>query len=214
MIQEILSSHRGLNVIEAIPPSFLSMDIIFKNSNHTFNTLNSGERQKVYSTSSLLYHLNNLESAYSTKRTSATYHSKELIRYKYVNIIFDEIELYYHPEFQRNFIEETLAYISALKLQHIEAINLIFITHSPFILSDIPKQAVMFLETHNGLTEQVDPISKNTFAGNIHELLSTSFFLTPEKAARIFFWSTVRIHLFHSTNLKESSILEFLVCWL
>jgi len=178
VIQKILGSQKDLNVIEVIPPSFLSMDIIFKNSNHTFNTLSSGERQKIYSTSSLLYHLNNLESAYSTKRIGATYHSKELIQYKYINIVFDEIELYYHPEFQRTFIEETLAYISALKLQHIEAINLIFITHSPFILSDIPKQAVMFLETYNGITEQVDPFSKNTFAANIHDLLSTSFFLT------------------------------------
>jgi len=52
---------------------------------------------------------------------------------------------------------------------------LIFITHSPFILSDIPKENVIFLEKG----KQVYPFEDNqqTFGANIHTLLSHGFFM-------------------------------------
>jgi hypothetical protein len=48
------------------------------------------------------------------------------------------------------------------------------VTHSPFILSDIPKSNVLFLE--NG--KPVDPMQENTFGANIHSLLKNGFFLS------------------------------------
>ena len=50
-----------------------------------------------------------------------------------------------------------------------------FATHSPFILSDLPKQNVIFLEKG----KQVYPFEdgKQTFGANIHTLLSHGFFM-------------------------------------
>jgi hypothetical protein len=60
----------------------------------------------------------------------------------------------------------------------IESINILFLTHSPFILSDIPGENIMRLEI-NKKTGKSRPSSTTvqTFAANIHELLADSFFL-------------------------------------
>ena len=47
--------------------------------------------------------------------------------------------------------------------------HLIFTTHSPFLLSDIPKENIIFLND--------EPSIKQTFGANIHTLLSDSFFM-------------------------------------
>lgn len=55
-------------------------------------------------------------------------------------------------------------------------INILFTKRSPFILSDLPKQNILYLE--NGqTTNEADSIKKNTFAANIGDLLHQSFFL-------------------------------------
>ena len=51
--------------------------------------------------------------------------------------------------------------------------NFLFITHSPFILSDIPKQNVLFLENGRSINYE----NKNTFGANITDLLADSFFI-------------------------------------
>ncbi len=58
--------------------------------------------------------------------------------------------------------------------------HIIFTTHSPFLLSDIPKQNIIFLDTdENGKCIVVDGLKekKETFGANIHTLLSDSFFM-------------------------------------
>jgi hypothetical protein len=58
---------------------------------------------------------------------------------------------------------------------HNKVTNIIFTTHSPFILSDLPKENVIFLEKG----KQVYPFEdrKQTFGANIHTLLSHGFFM-------------------------------------
>ena len=51
--------------------------------------------------------------------------------------------------------------------------NIIITSHSPFILSDIPKENVIFLK--NGKIENPDI---KTFGANIHTLLSDGFFMS------------------------------------
>ena len=87
-------------------------------------------------------------------------------------IIFDEIELYAHPEYQKNFINDFLNAINSINKNN-DNINIIFITHSPFILSDIPKQNVLFLENGRSINYE----NKNTFGANITDLLADSFFI-------------------------------------
>ena len=111
---------------------------------------------------------------------------EKLIIYSNFNIILDEIELYYHPEQQRSFVSDLLIYLkkidfSDLYKDHIPEINIIFITHSPFILSDIPKQNVLFLDKG----KPRDNYKMDTFGANITDLLSDSFFFSEEDGNKI-----------------------------
>lgn len=159
-IQELIGKGK---MIDFIPPSFFDFDIKFENRT-LFNSLSSGEKQKIFGSTTMLYHLINI---------SSVKENDNYIKYRNINIIFDEIELYYHPEMQRNFINDFINSVGKLSLENVDAINCIFITHSPFILSDIPKQNILFL------SEKGTPLisEEKTFGANIHELLGYSFFL-------------------------------------
>ncbi|MCL9809996.1 AAA family ATPase [Flavobacterium luminosum] len=163
-------NYSKINAIELIPPPFFNTDIILnseKNEKIEFKTLSSGEKQKIYSISSILYHLSNLDSVKNTRTKTA---------YTNVNIILEEIELYFHPEMQRNFINDILNSISGIELNKIKAINFCFVSHSPFILSDIPKENIMFLENIDNKATQILK-DKSTFGANIHDLLKDGFFM-------------------------------------
>jgi hypothetical protein len=60
-----------------------------------------------------------------------------------------------------------------MNFQDIKSINIIAATHSPFILSDIPKCNVLFLKEG----EQCNEMQEDTFGANIHSLLQNAFFL-------------------------------------
>jgi len=155
-----------LTINELIPPSFFDVDIILENDIN-FNTLSSGEKQKIYSVNSILYHLNNINSVDET-----------LTRYQHANIVLDEIELYFHPELQRQYLAYLRHAISKANTNNILAINILFVTHSPFILSDIPDTKILFLDKKdepNAKSLPVDGVP--TFGANIHELLINGFFM-------------------------------------
>ena len=95
-------------------------------------------------------------------------------KFRHVTIIFDEIELYFHPEMQRTFIANLIDGISQLSLKNIRSIQIMLVTHSPFILSDIPKINVLFLKSDGHASAQED---MKTFGANIHHILKNSFFL-------------------------------------
>lgn len=163
-------NYSKINAIELIPPPFFNTDIILnseKNEKIEFKTLSSGEKQKIYSISSILYHLSNLDSVKNTRTKTA---------YTNVNIILEEIELYFHPEMQRNFINDILNSISGIELNKIKAINFCFVSHSPFILSDIPKENILFLENIDNKAMQILK-DRTTFGANIHDLLKDGFFM-------------------------------------
>jgi len=130
----------------------------------SLSLLSSGERQQLNVVSTVIYHLRNLNSVSEKEHV--------LVKYKYINLIFEEIELYFHPEFQRTFMSFLLYHLSKADLGKIEDINLCFVTHSPFILSDIPKQNILALNKG----EQVE-IPFGTLGANIHEMLGHSFLL-------------------------------------
>jgi hypothetical protein len=153
-----------LKTIHLVPPSFLRTHIIL-DKEIDIDSLSSGEKQRIYTVSSLVYHLTNLNSVAATKN---------MIHYRYVNVILDEIELYFHPEMQRGFLNYIIRYLNSIALDNIDGIHLLLITHSPFVLSDIPASQVLFL-AQNG-SPVGNPLSLKTFGGNIHDLLADGFF--------------------------------------
>jgi predicted ATP-binding protein involved in virulence len=90
---------------------------------------------------------------------------------KNIFILIDEVENSLHPEWQKKLI---IGLFSFLKIYQIN-IHIIIATHSPFILSDLPKENIIFLEKG----KQVYPFEdgKQTFGANIHTLLSHGFFM-------------------------------------
>lgn len=166
IIERIQQNHPEIPTVRLIPPSFFKIDIILNNE-ILFNTLSSGEKQLIYTITSIVYHLQNLSSVHQSDNAK--------VAYRYVNVILDEIELYFHPDYQRKFIYNLLKALenfSGLEDSEIEGLNFLLITHSPFILSDIVNDKILFL---NGSTKDYSDIK--TFGANIHELLATSFFM-------------------------------------
>lgn len=158
-------SRTGRELIDILPPAFFDIDIEFEDRDR-FDHLSSGEKQRAYIIATLIYHLNNLNSTEEKYITN---------KYKNVNIIFDEIELYFHPEFQRNLVSDILESFKKTTITNIDSINLIFVTHSPFILSDVINNNVLFLTKDKSDLQAIRELK--TFGGNIHDLLANSFFL-------------------------------------
>lgn len=129
-----------------------------------FEALSSGEKQLIHSISSILYHIKNVD--------SINLKSGKLLGYRNINILLDEIELYYHPEMQRNYLAYLLKMIGKLSLSKIEAVNICLVTHSPYILSDIPNYFTLKLETGTPKSDDF-----GTFGANIHDLLANDFFM-------------------------------------
>lgn len=182
------TNYKKFNTTHSLP-SFFKIEYYFENkiNKNNFSSLSSGEKQKIYSIHSIIYHLKNLISIEGVNHITLEKDkaiSKRLIHYKCINIIFDEIELYAHPEFQRSFIKELLDSLQAINLEK-NYLNILFITHSPFILSDIPKQNILYLKTERRTRKGQDvqisiPQSiedKKSFGANITDLLADSFFI-------------------------------------
>jgi len=157
--------------MEIIPAAFVRPKIYIQNleskDESNMLALSSGELQLTNSIQTIIYHVYNLNSVHKVKQV------KHKIKYKYVNIVLDEVELYFHPEFQRNFIKELILALSRTKTNNIKGFNIIFSTHSPFILSDIPSTNILRLENGKPSFESFG----ETFGANIHDLLANEFFL-------------------------------------
>ena len=90
-------------------------------------------------------------------------------------IFFDEAETTMHPEWQRQIVRRTIWFFEAFA-PWIHP-HLIFATHSPILLSDVPPGNVVLLERKDDRSE-VCPLDKTkAFASNIFDLYRDSFFL-------------------------------------
>lgn len=170
-----------------LPPPFFNLDIKFtKRTNEkdstwfnnagldvTISQLSSGERQLLNAISYVLYHIKNIESVIP---------DKERVRYKHICLVFDEVELYFHPDYQRTFVARL---IEALKWCHIDkniikSIQIILITHSPFILSDVFVHNTLYLNEEGRRIE----VEGESFGANYYSMLSNSFFFNESSVGK------------------------------
>ena len=163
------------------------IDIEFFHNKKSFESLSSGEKTLLRLILDVMYQFNNAVKEYDT-----------------VNFLLDETELGLHPNWQKRYLSDLLKSIKPL-LEKYEnkKINIVFTTHSPFILSDLPKENVIFLDTFNDDKDMNKEITKkkypkvdiknlengncinvsdyvgiNPFGANIHTLLSDGFFMS------------------------------------
>lgn len=88
---------------------------------------------------------------------------------------FDEADQSMHPEWQRTQLNWLLQFISG-RFETCET-QLVMATHSPIMLSDIPREHVLYLRNIEGET-QVEQREVRTFGSNIHTLFRDAFFLS------------------------------------
>ncbi len=153
-------------IIEQLPPPIFEYKVILKNEKIEelvdLRQLSSGELQMMHTLSTHAYHIRNLMSINDNNR----------VKYQKINLVFDEVEICFHPEYQRIFISKLIEMLKALQKDEF-SFNVFVVTHSPFVLSDIPKSRILYLK--DGSTDYKEKI--NSFAGNFGEMLYDSFFL-------------------------------------
>lgn len=154
-----------------LPPPFFNVKIYLnkqgedKRTKIPLSQLSTGERQFIYAAASIIYHLVNIKSVPSRR---------DRIHYRKVLVVLDEAELSYHPEYQRVFIKNLIDLILRLRLTRVLNIHFLITTHSPFMLSDIPKCNVLYLQNGKDVSKKM----KSPFCANISDLLADSFFLS------------------------------------
>lgn len=172
-IQEIINNLQKSNVknydnifLNLLPPIFYKQ-YLYQNGEKDdipISSMSSGEQQMLYSLSYVVYHM---------KNAASNQNIQSGIPYRNINLLFDEAELYYHPEYQRQFIDKLLGILKRSHLENeIDSINITIVTHSPFILSDIPNSNILALK--EGKRES---FKTNTLGANIYDLLNNQFFM-------------------------------------
>ena len=159
-------------IMEQIPPSFFVPTICFDKVENgkvvktevPLTRMSSGERQYLYNFSTIIYHVRNLLSIQDSSR----------VRYRAIHLVFDEVEICFHPEYQRKFISSLLSVINRTRINSHSSIQITIATHSPFILSDVPQDNIMYLEEGHDVSERM---TVNPFGANINDVLQQSFFL-------------------------------------
>ncbi|MCE8614802.1 ATP-binding protein [Bacteroides fragilis] len=156
------------------PPPFFLPHIYLKPNNSDpsetepskgvlMESLSSGERQFYFAVSTLIYHIFNIKSVPISR-----------IHYRNILLVLDEIELCFHPEYQRTFIKRLIDLLERLHLNTFLSFHIITTTHSPFILSDVPSDNILYLK--QGI-EQNNNDFINPFGANLNDILYQSFFL-------------------------------------
>lgn len=94
-------------------------------------------------------------------------------------VLIDEGESYFHPGWQRLYFNMLLNILPQIyKKQNIQ---IILTTNSPFLVSDIPNNNIIFLKRNKDGTVSIEEsFDKLTFGANIYELLAESFFMHNE----------------------------------
>lgn len=172
-VRELQLHEIGQSVTERtdiLPPPFFKPKIMLVRTSDDygrrvvpFSKLSSGERQFIYTTSSVVYHLLNLRSV-----------RKGRPKYRQFNIVMDEVEICFHPEYQRVFLKKLLRIISDLGFMDRASVNILMTTHSPFILSDIVQSNILYLKKGRPCQENA---AENPFAANVNDILRQNFFL-------------------------------------
>jgi predicted ATPase len=228
---QISSKDSLIDIYCKLPPAIFEFDFELTTEEKTspsikFSSLSSGESHMIFALQSVMYHVINILSAHNGVQASEPIFktsanglepidgseepAETRIVYQYVNIMLDEIELYFHPEYQRRFIKEFLDALNEVDYdKHIKGINILINTHSPFILSDIPKQNCLFLEYRDGYGIPTDITEMHTFGANVYDMLHNSFFMKNSMGA---FAEEKINHIINllSTHEKNSRMIAYL----
>lgn len=126
--------------------------------------MSSGERAK----------LNFMSRMYLAPKLHEFFSKSQFLLQENILLLIDEIDLYLHPEWQRQILNDLLNAIKeALPKNYVQVI---ITSHSPIILSDVPLNNSIFLQHKSRKTIQVKH-DIQTFGANIYSLYKDAFFI-------------------------------------
>ena len=151
LIQEIINKLESIKYSDFF--ECFSFELLSYNRNVKFTELSSGEQNLINKYMLILYEV--------------LFNDTELI-------LLDEPDVLLHPNWAKKFIKKLVDIITQDSILKEKQLHIIMSTHSPFILSDLPKENVIFLKDG----KQINPDITQTFGANIHTLLSNGFFMS------------------------------------
>ncbi|MED3447916.1 AAA family ATPase [Bacillus thuringiensis] len=129
-----------------------------------FSNLSSGELQ-------FIKHFSNLFKALNIDNLNK--------RIENIIILLDEPDTNFHPEWSRRYIDNLIEILNSNNLESEIQFQIIITTHSPFMISDIPKQYITCIDVieENGIMNRV--VSKADFGlmSNFYDLIKNNFFM-------------------------------------
>lgn len=173
--ENIKQFQRFINVYKKLQETFkhsvisnIILDIV-----PTDKKLSTGEKAILDFYSSLHDHITNLDD--------------EMIVNENFLLLLDEPELGYHPFWKKKFVKAISTTLSIFfsnlkktkKNNQSPSVQVIFTTHDPLTLSDLPSDKVIYLNKTNDFT-RIETNTIKSFSTNINELLSNSFYLGNE----------------------------------
>jgi AAA15 family ATPase/GTPase len=94
---------------------------------------------------------------------------------KWFMLFVDEGEINFHPAWKQKLVKWLIDFLNLPF--HDYKFQIVFTTHSPYLLSDLTNNNVVLIKRTGNTTEIVPVDMYRTFATNIHELLAMSFFM-------------------------------------
>lgn len=134
--------------------------------------LSSGE-EAMFKMYARLY--NKIKEVYSVKQLDFDERRKSLV------ILMDEPEVYLHPEWQRELINNLIGYFKEIYNSY--RVQIILTSNTPFLISDLPRENIILLnkvEIDNSDKYKIEvnnQLLEKTFGQNINTLLRKSFFI-------------------------------------
>ena len=108
---------------------------------------------------------------------SRIYSLSKNINTKIIVLFLDEGELGFHPQWQKEYLKILIDFLPQIFPD--KKIQIILTSHSPFLVSDLPKENIIFLSKNEKGECVVSKLQdrKETFGANIHTLFTDSFFM-------------------------------------
>ncbi|AWW00450.1 AAA family ATPase [Arcticibacterium luteifluviistationis] len=112
---------------------------------------------------------------------SSLYQELRYTRQNNLLLCIDEGDLYLHPMWQIEFFDKLLTVLPTIFSGNIQ---LLLTSHSPFLLSDLPKQNITILDkSFTGSSQDGIELRTNTFGGNLYDLYAEPFFLGKKRTS-------------------------------
>ena len=139
-------------------------DMSYSHSLHDITVLSSGEQELLNLLSRLYYAVVIAPTKFDNLRSPSL-------------LLLDEAEIGFHPEWQRQYVNQLCKFIRLLLVPAGHNFQIVLTSHSPIILSDIPKCCTTFLKEERGFVVNNSEEQVETFAENIFNLYRRSFFM-------------------------------------